>query len=96
MNCHSSILLEMYINSNNDTMNVPIEDKIPNVTTSPKLAAIGVAILSGPRNKLAKEAVETLDTIKIRIFWKLNVLSPKNSVMLAINDASSPTTIDCI
>lgn len=80
------------------------------VTKSPRLAAIGVAILSGlilnlpeiiiiniiipPRSKLANEAVVTLLPIRVSKFEGVNFCSSINSVIHATNEAKKPTTID--
>ena len=89
---------------------MPNPDRMANVTTSPRLAAIGVAILSGftlkrlatiiipmtidPKIKLAKLAVHTLLLTRIRISSPLTLSFTIKLVIQATNEARKPTTID--
>jgi hypothetical protein len=80
------------------------------VTKSPRLAAMGVAILSGftlnsfetimmsittvPSTRLATEAVITLVPIIVSKFLVSNLSFDINSDMQAMKEAKKPTTID--
>ena len=83
---------------------------MPRVTTSPRLAAIGVATLSGfilnfsdskmivimiePRNRLANEAVVTLVDMRVNKWSYSKWPSLIKSVKQATNEANKPTTMD--
>jgi len=93
-------------------MKDPVLAKINKVTKSPRLAAMGVAMLSGftfssfetiimsitmvPSTRLATEAVITLVPMIVSKFVVSNLPLVINSDMQAINEAKKPTTIDCI
>jgi hypothetical protein len=80
------------------------------VTKSPRLAAMGVAILSGftlnsfetimmsittvPSTRLATEAVITLVPIIVSKFLVSNLSFDINSDMQAMKEAKKPTTLD--
>ncbi len=84
-------------------------DKINRVTRSPRLAAIGVAILSGlmlkrfeiiitniikpAKMRLANEAVETLPAIRTSSFLGRNSFSVITLRTMAPTDARNPTII---
>ncbi len=90
---------------------VPIPARMSNVTKSPRLAANGVAILSGlilnfvdnkithimtaAKSKVAIDAVQILPDTRMSACVALNWPSRTKLRSIAAKDASSPTTIAC-
>ena len=89
--------------------NLLIADKSASVVRSPRLAAMGVATLSGlmlhfleqsttptitePRIKLANDAVTKLLAQRSVAWWMLNSPSSIHPIITAANAAKAPTTV---